>query len=77
MEYSKSGVPEMSVLTLRTICVDAGGYENPLLNEKLFLHMKGFGKISEAIGEYRNVKVGWCTGAWVCYRLRVCIVLVA
>merc|ERR1719498_1059426 len=49
------GLPVMSAAALKLSCLEHDGYEGPALNDKLFLHFKGFRKI-ENLEPYVNVK---------------------
>ncbi|PHJ18617.1 leucine rich repeat-containing protein [Cystoisospora suis] len=51
----------MTKALLRQICRECGQYESPALNEKLYLHFRGFSKI-ENLEEYKNVKALWLEG---------------
>jgi dynein assembly factor 1 len=42
---ARQSPPDMSVEHIRLVCVENGGYEMPELNERLFLHYKGFRSI--------------------------------
>jgi len=44
---------------VKRICIDQKGYGTPSLNEKLFLHHKGFLEIGECLREYTEVRVLW------------------
>jgi dynein assembly factor 1, axonemal len=55
---NKSGLPEMSPAEIKLSCLENGGYENPILNEKLFLHFRGFKKI-ENLEPYTGCKAIW------------------
>ncbi|CBH12089.1 hypothetical protein, conserved [Trypanosoma brucei gambiense DAL972] len=48
---------------IKRICVKTGFYRNPVCNEKLYLHNKGFDSIEEgAFDPYTDVKVLWLEG---------------
>ncbi|RNF27371.1 uncharacterized protein Tco025E_00369 [Trypanosoma conorhini] len=48
---------------IKKICVQLGYYRNPVCNEKLYLHHKGFDSIEEdAFDAYTDVKVLWLEG---------------
>lgn len=47
--------------TIRKICKEAGLYHKPLLNEKLYLHRRGF-KLIENLDEYTEVRALWLNG---------------
>ncbi|EKF38773.1 hypothetical protein MOQ_001014 [Trypanosoma cruzi marinkellei] len=48
---------------IKKICVQLGYYRNPICNEKLYLHHKGFDSIEEdAFDPYTDVKVLWLEG---------------
>jgi hypothetical protein len=51
----KDGFPIMSPAALKLACMEHDGYETPELNEKLFLHFKGFRKI-ESLAPYSALK---------------------
>ena len=48
----------MNKKNLRLICEKDELYDNPDLNEKLYLHYKGFDKI-ENLDEYINLRALW------------------
>lgn len=48
----------MTKTSLREIAIINGGYETPALNDRLYLHFKGFRKI-ENLDEYKNLKALW------------------
>lgn len=52
---------EMTQKELRRICKDTDGYSTPYLNDKLYLHYKGFRKM-ENLEEYYGVKVLYLEG---------------
>ncbi|KAF0747885.1 hypothetical protein AaE_007550, partial [Aphanomyces astaci] len=52
---------EMNKATLRKICKDLDLYSTPSINDRLYLHYKGFRRI-ENLEEYTNVKVIWLEG---------------
>jgi len=45
------GLPEMTRDELKLACLENNGYETPELNDKLYLHFRGFKKI-ENLDEY-------------------------
>lgn len=48
---------------IKKICVKLGFYRNPVCNEKLYLHNKGFDRFEEdAFDPYTDVKVLWLEG---------------
>ena len=51
------GLPTMTKETLKASAVENGGYETPELNEKLYLHFKGYKKI-EKLEEYTELGEG-------------------
>ncbi|RLO02898.1 hypothetical protein DYB28_009715, partial [Aphanomyces astaci] len=51
----------MNKATLRKICKDLDLYSTPSINDRLYLHYKGFRRI-ENLEEYTNVKVIWLEG---------------
>ena len=53
-----SGLPEMTVAEVRLSCLENGGYESPELNDKLYLHFRGFKKI-ENLTNYTSCKAIW------------------
>jgi len=57
-ENNKSGIPEMSPLEIRLSCLENNGYESPELNDKLYLHFKGFRKIQN-LENYTGCKAIW------------------
>ena len=52
------GLPEMSVDEIRLSCLENDGYDSPELNEKLYLHFRGFKKI-ENLDKYISCKAIW------------------
>lgn len=58
MKESKSGLPEMSAAEIRLSCLENDGYETPELNDKLYLHFRGFKKI-ENLEPYTGCKALW------------------
>ncbi|ESL06260.1 hypothetical protein TRSC58_06068 [Trypanosoma rangeli SC58] len=58
-----SSVTTITTETIKKICVQLGYYRNPVCNEKLYLHHKGFDSIDEdAFDAYTDVKVLWLEG---------------
>lgn len=55
------GKPYISKEYLRALCEEIGLFETPHLNDKLYLHFKGFSKI-QGLDEYYNVKALWLEG---------------
>ena len=53
------GVPIMTLESVKSACVENGGYETPELNETLFLSFKGYRSITPEISAF--------TGALVLY----------
>jgi len=51
-------IPLITKTSLREAAIIHGGYETPALNDKLYLHFKGFRKI-ENLDEYKNLKALW------------------
>ena len=58
LDGNKQGMPEMTQAEIKQSCVENGGYETPNLNDKLYLHFKGFKKI-ENLDEYTGCKAIW------------------
>jgi dynein assembly factor 1 len=54
----KGQIPKMDAETLREICLENDGYENPELNDNLYAHFRGFQKI-EGLEKYFNLKALW------------------
>lgn len=52
---------EMTKKYLRTLCKDNGLYTTPALNDKLYLHYKGFQRV-ENLEEYTGLKALWLEG---------------
>ena len=57
-ENGRMGMPTMTKDEIRQSCVENGGYETPELNDKLYLHFRGFKKI-ENLEAYANCKAIW------------------
>lgn len=55
---ANNGVPEMSVDEIRLTCLQNNGYETPELNDKLYLHFRGFRRI-EHLDAYTGCKSIW------------------
>jgi dynein assembly factor 1, axonemal len=53
-----NGLPEMSLQEIKLSCMENNGYETPELNDKLYLHFRGFKKI-ENLEAYTNCKAIW------------------
>ncbi len=53
-----SGMPEMSAAEIRLSCLENDGYETPELNDKLYLHFRGYRKI-ENLEPYTGCKAIW------------------
>ena len=51
-------LPQMSPATLRMTCIEHDGYETPELNDKLYLHFKGFRHIQN-LEPYYGLKCLW------------------
>jgi len=51
---------------IKKICIDHKGYGTPSLNEKLFLHHRGYSKIGECLHEYTDVRVLWLQTNNIC-----------
>ncbi len=58
LEKDDKGITLMSKVNLLLLCMKNEQYEQPELNEKLYLHFKGFKKI-ENLEEYCNLKTLW------------------
>ena len=52
---SSSRLPEMSAAEIRLSCLENDGYETPELNDKLYLHFRGFRRI-ENLEPYTGCK---------------------
>jgi dynein assembly factor 1, axonemal len=52
---------EMTAKTLRQLCLQNGLYGTPGINDKLYLHYKGFSRI-QCLDNYTGVKVLWLEG---------------
>ncbi len=52
------GIPRMSVEEIKQSCAENHGYETPELNDKLYLHMRGYDKI-ENLEAYTGCKALW------------------
>ncbi len=57
-ETNPLGTPTMSKEEIRQSCVENGGYETAELNDKLYLHFRGFKKI-ENLEAYTGCKAIW------------------
>jgi len=57
-ENGALGVPTMTKDEIRQSCVENGGYETAELNDKLYLHFRGFKKI-ENLEDYVGCKAIW------------------
>lgn len=55
---AEGGLPVMSREEIRASCMENEGYEQPQLNERLFLHFRGYRRI-ENLEEYTAVKAMW------------------
>lgn len=55
---SSLGLPEMTHEEIRMSCIENNGYETPELNDKLYLHFRGFKKI-ENLDAYTGCKALW------------------
>ncbi|PFH38115.1 hypothetical protein BESB_004560 [Besnoitia besnoiti] len=53
--------PVMNRALLGQICKESGQYESPALNDKLYLHFRGFTKI-ENLDDYTQVRALWLEG---------------
>ena len=47
---------------IQAITKELKQYQSPALNDKLYLHFKGWKKIEECLGEYNGVKALWLEG---------------
>eukprot|EP01036_Dinobryon_divergens_P027759 gene27756-36581_t len=52
------GIPEMTAAEVKLSCMENNGYETPELNDKLYLHFRGFRKI-ENLDAYTGCKSIW------------------
>jgi dynein assembly factor 1, axonemal len=57
-EKNKCGIPEMTIEEIKQSCAENGGYQLPELNDKLYLHFRGFKKI-ENLEAYHQCKALW------------------
>ena len=55
---SKNGLPDMTPEEIKQSCVENDGYETPELNEKLYLHFRGFKRIQN-LEPYTECKALW------------------
>ena len=55
---SSTGLPEMTPAEIRQSCRENNGYETPELNDKLYLHFRGFKRI-ENLEPYTGCKAIW------------------
>ncbi len=60
-ETDDNGTPKITKKYLRTLCKQQNLYLTPELNEKLYLHYKGFARIEE-LDEYVGLRVLWMEG---------------
>jgi dynein assembly factor 1, axonemal len=52
----------MSLSEIKRICRDLKQYSTPELNDKLYLHFKGWKDISPCLGEYTGCRALWLEG---------------
>lgn len=57
-ENDNNHIPTMSLQEIKLSCIDNNGYETPELNDKLYLHFRGFRKI-ENLDQYIGCKALW------------------
>ena len=57
-QLSPLGIPTMSAEEIKQSCAENNGYETPELNDKLYLHMRGFDKIQN-LEPYTGCKAIW------------------
>jgi hypothetical protein len=57
-QKSSSAFPEMCEAEIRLSCMENNGYETPELNDKLYLHFRGFKRI-ENLDKYTGCKAIW------------------
>jgi hypothetical protein len=58
---ANDGPPRITSKELRTLCKENGGYHTPEINDKLYLHYKGYQRI-EHLDEYTGVRALWLEG---------------
>ena len=58
MDRNEDGKPYLTERYLKELCEKNGQYVNPILNDTLYLHYKGFTKI-ENLDSYTNLKSLW------------------
>jgi hypothetical protein len=58
MAKDGNGEPYLTPEYIKACCLEQGLYEQPHLNEKLYLHFKGFKKI-QGLSQYTNLKAIW------------------
>lgn len=56
VQNTSDGIPTMTKAEIRLACIENDGYESPELNDKLYLHFRGFKRI-ENLEEYTSCKV--------------------
>eukprot|EP00904_Undaria_pinnatifida_P012526 jgi/Undpi1/8403/HiC_scaffold_25.g10871.m1 len=60
-DLDSSGLPIMTSEALRQVAIDDEGYETPELNDRLYLHFKGYRKIQN-LEPYTSLKALWLGG---------------
>ena len=53
---------DMTAAAIKQITKEMKQYSSPGLNDKLYLHFKGWKKIEECLGEYNGVRALWLEG---------------
>ena len=54
----RDGLPEMTIDEIKLSCLENDGYETPELNDKIYLHFRGFKKIDN-LNNYTGCKSLW------------------
>ena len=57
-EHFDSTLPRMTTKEINSMALEHGGYATPELNDKLYLHFKGYHRI-ENLEDYKNLKAIW------------------